>query len=306
LDFRDGAYQVTRPIRKATNSKPEENSTMADLLIHSVSEFSDLILTALSVTGARNIVEIGAEYGGMSALLAQHCRSRGGQLTTIDPAPKPEFDNWLDANPEVRHLKKTSLEALDDIDEADAFVVDGDHNWYTVYHELRQIEAISRRAGKPVLAFLHDVGWPCGRRDFYYAPELIPAQFRHPHSFDAGAVPDQVALVKGRGFRGMGEFAFATLSGGQRNGVMTAIDDFLAEHLRAGRQFGFAEIPAVFGLGVLFDMDAAWSEPLARLLLPYHQNRLLHSLEANRLLNYLRVIDMQDEAAAPLAEARRA
>jgi Methyltransferase domain len=176
--------RVTRPIREATNSKREENSTMADLLIHSVSEFSDLILTALGVTGARNIVEIGAEYGGMSALLAQHCRSRGGQLTTIDPAPKHEFDSWLDANPDVRHLKKTSLEAFDDIDEADAFVVDGDHNWYTVYHELRQIEAISRRAGKPVLAFLHDVGWPCGRRDCYYAPELIPAQFRHPHSFE--------------------------------------------------------------------------------------------------------------------------
>jgi hypothetical protein len=104
----------------------------------------------------------------------------------------------------------------------------------------------------------------------------------------------------------MGQFAFANHCGGRRNGVMTAIDDFLAEHLRGGRHFGFAEIPAIFGLGVLFDMDAAWSEPLARLLLPYHQNRLLDSLEANRLLNYLRVIEMQDEAVAPLAEARRA
>jgi hypothetical protein len=279
---------------------------MAGLLIHSISEFSDLILEALRLADARKIVEIGAEYGGMSALLAEHCRARGGQFTTIDPAPKREFHDWLKANPDVRHLAKTSLDSFADIDEADAWIVDGDHNWYTVYNELRQIEAISRRAGKPVLVFLHDVGWPCGRRDFYYTPERIPAEYRHPHSFEAGAILDHPALVEGRGFRGMGQFAFANLAGGPRNGVMTAIDDFLAEALREGREFGFAEIPAVFGLGVLFDMDAAWSAPLADLLVPYHQNKLIGSLETNRLRNYLRVIDMQDEAAALVARARLA
>lgn len=279
---------------------------MTGLLIHSVSEFSDLILQALKLADARQIVEIGAEYGGMSALLAEHCRSRGGQFTSIDPAPKREFQNWLTANPDVRHLAKSSLEAFDELDGADAWIVDGDHNWYTVFHELRHIEAISRRAGKPVLVFLHDVGWPSGRRDQYYAPERIPAQYRHPHSYEAGAVPDHAALVKGRGFRGMGHFAFATMAGGPRNGVMTAIDDFLAEALQEGREFGFAEIPAVFGLGVLFDLDAAWSNSLAELLLPYHQNKLLRSLETNRLRNYLRVVEMQDEAAARVIPARTA
>jgi Methyltransferase domain len=271
---------------------------MTGLLIHSVSEFSDLILEALKLADARQIVEIGAEFGGMSALLAEHCRARGGQFTTIDPAPKREFHDWLTANPDVRHLAKTSLEAFGELNEADAWVVDGDHNWYTVYHELRQIEAVSRRAGKPVLAFLHDVGWPCGRRDSYYAPDQIPAEYRHPHSYEAGAILDHAPLVRERGFRGLGQFAFANLAGGPRNGVMTAIEDFLAERLREGREFGFAEIPAVFGLGVLFDLDAAWSGALAELLVPYHQNRLLRSLETNRLRNYLRVIELQDEAAA--------
>jgi hypothetical protein len=270
---------------------------VAGLLIHSMSEFSDLILEALNRADARNIVEIGAEYGGMSALVAEHCRARGGQFTTIDPAPKREFLDWLHVNPDVRHLAKISLEAFPDIAGADAWIIDGDHNWYTVIHELRQIEAISRRAGNPVLVFLHDVGWPCGRRDFYYAPEQIPWDYRQPHSYDGGAVLDQAALVEGRGFRGMGSFAFATLAGGARNGVMTAIDDFLAGALRAGREYGFAEIPGVFGLGVLFDLDAAWSSTLADLLLPYHQNKLLRALETNRLRNYLRVIELQDEAA---------
>ncbi|WP_426436198.1 class I SAM-dependent methyltransferase [Bradyrhizobium genosp. P] len=237
----------------------------------------------------------------MSALLAEHCKVRGGQLTSIDPAPKREFLDWLTANPHVRHLAKTSLEAFGELDAADAWVVDGDHNWYTVYHELKQIDAINRRAGKAALVFLHDVGWPCGRRDSYYAPGQIPAQYRQPHRYDAGATLDQALLVAGRGFRGMSQFAFANLEGGPRNGVMTAIDDFLAESLRAGREFGFAEIPAVFGLGVLFDMDAAWSQSLAELVLPYHQNKLLRALETNRLRNYLRVIEMQDEAEARAA-----
>jgi hypothetical protein len=271
---------------------------MTGLLIHSVAEFSDLILEALKLAGAKDIIEIGAEYGGMSALVAAYCRARGGQFTTIDPAPKREFHDWLGANPDVRHLATTSLEAFDDISEADAWLVDGDHNWYTVQHELRHIEAISRRAGKPVLVFLHDIGWPCGRRDSYYAPERIPPEYRQPHSYEGGVVLGHDALVRGRGFRGMGHFAFAARAGGARNGVMTAIDDFLAEALRDGKEYGFAEIPAVFGLGVLFDLDAPWSASLADHLLPYHQNKLLRSLEINRLRNFLRVIELQDEAAA--------
>ena len=276
---------------------------MTGLLIHSVAEFSDLILEALKLAGAKDIIEIGAEYGGMSALVAAYCRARGGQFTTIDPAPKREFHDWLSANPDVRHLATTSLEAFEDIGEADAWLVDGDHNWYTVYHELRHIEAISRRAGRPVLVFLHDIGWPCGRRDSYYAPERIPPEYRQPHSYEGGAALGHEALVRGRGFRGMGHFAFATREGGARNGVMTAIDDFLAEALRAGKEYGFAEIPAVFGLGVLFDLDAPWSASLADHLLPYHQNKLLRSLETNRLRNFLRVIELQDEAAAGAARS---
>lgn len=271
---------------------------MSDLLIHSMSEFADLIMPALALAGARDIVEIGAEYGGMSSLLADHCRHHGGTLTSIDPAPKAAFARWLQDNPHVRHLAKPSLDAFADLAAADAWFVDGDHNWYTVYHELLQIEALGRRDGKPLLAFLHDIGWPCARRDQYCAPDLIPAEFRHPHSYDAGTRPGTPHLIEGRGFRGMGSFAIATIEGGPRNGVLTAIEDFLAKSLAGGRELGFAEIPAVFGLGVVFDLDAPWSAALAAQLLPFHQNRLLRTLEDNRLRNYLQVIELQDIAAA--------
>ena len=51
--------------------------------------------------------------------------------------------------------------------------------------------------------------------------------------------------------------------------------------------------PLVFGLGVLFWADASWSAEIAQLMVPFHRNRLLASLERNRLANYLQVLEWQ-------------
>ena len=72
-----------------------------------------------------------------------------------------------------------------------------------------------------MLVFLHDVHWPCARRDFYYAPERIPTEFRQPYDYEGGAVPGHSALVRGGGFRGAGQFAWAVREGGPQNGVLT-------------------------------------------------------------------------------------
>ena len=274
---------------------------MTDLLIHSMSEFSDIILPGLALAEAGNIVEIGAEFGGMTTLLANHCATHDGQLVSIDPEPKPEFIDWVAENPHVRHVMEPSLDAIAGMKDVDAWIIDGDHNWYTVYNELRQIRDVCRRDGKPFLAFLHDIGWPSGRRDQYYAPDRIPQAFRHPFSYEGGCNPGNSALRPDRGFRGMGHFAFALHEGGPRNGVLTAIEDFASDEFGAGAEYGFAEVPGVFGLGVLFDIDAGWSAALAEMIAPYHQNKLLQTLEDNRLRNYLELIERQDAAAAQAA-----
>lgn len=261
-----------------------------------MAEFGDLILSSLSIAKVEAVVEIGAEYGGMSTLLARFVNRAEGSLVCIDPCPKPEFLSWVETESRVRHDARPSLEALFDINAADAWLIDGDHNWYTVYHELKAINGICRDQERPLLIFLHDVGWPCARRDQYYEPSRIPQEYRNAFSFDAGAIPGRSRLVPHSGFRGMGAFAYAVEEGGPRNGVMTAVDDFLREMLANGQEVAFAEIPAVFGLGVLFAMDAPWSERLANELLPFHQNSLLARLEENRLLNYLKVIEAQDRS----------
>ncbi len=271
---------------------------MADLLIHSMAEFADIILPALAIADAREIVEIGAEYGGMSEILADFAAAGGGRLTSIDPAPKSQFTDWVANNPAVRHFAELSLAAIPQQRDVDAWIVDGDHNWYTVYHECHGIAEAARRDGKPLLAFFHDIGWPCARRDLYYAPDQIPAEFRQEYCYDGGMSPGNSELVPFRGFRGAGQFAAAVTEGGPRNGVLTGIEDFLRDEAAAGRDYGFAEVPAVFGLGVLFAADAPWSEQVAQLVLPYHDIALLRRLEENRLANYLTVVDWQVRMAA--------
>lgn len=264
-------------------------------MIHSMSEFADIILPCLAAAQACNVVEIGAEYGGMSKMLGDFVTAAGGVLTSIDPKPKDEFVAWSRDFPASWHIAGYSLDTIPTLTGNDAWIVDGDHNYYTVANELRAIEAVTRLDAKPLLVFLHDVGWPWARRDLYYAPDRIPAEHRHRFDYESGTVLDDDALVHGRGFRGHGSFAIATHAGGPRNGILTAVEDFIAAGTN-GRSLAFARVPAVFGLGVLFDIDAPWSETLASIVMPYHENRLLAALENNRLRNYLKVIDLQDSA----------
>lgn len=267
---------------------------MAPLLIHSMRELSSLILPALAAAHARRIVEVGAEHGGMSSMLADYVSQAQGELISVDPAPSPAFVEWLADNPQVTHLPLPSLEVLAEIGSADAWFLDGDHNWYTVFNELALIRAAAQRDRRPLLVFLHDIGWPCARRDFYYAPDRIPSEFCHPYDYTGGVHLDTTVLQPNRGLRGMGHFAWAQHEGGPRNGVLTAVEDFVAQEQLCGRELAWANIPAVFGMGVLFDMQAPWAGAMADVLAPWHNHPLLLALEENRLRNYLTVLEWQD------------
>lgn len=271
---------------------------MSELLIHSMSEFSNLILPCLDEAEVSNIAEIGSEFGGMSKILAAHAADRGGTLTCIDPEPAEGFAAWANETPSVVHDPRPSLEALDGHAPADAWFVDGDHNYFTVINELQGIDAIMRGADKPLLAFMHDVSWPCARRDFYYAPDRIPPGWLRPHSYDHGVRLGEDGVLRDRGMRGMGQFAVALEAGGPHNGVLTAVEDFLKEADSEERPLFYVHVPAVFGLGIIFDASAPWSTALAEFLLPYHANPLIARLEENRLRNWLEVIDWQDRSTA--------
>ncbi|NNF08541.1 MAG: class I SAM-dependent methyltransferase [Candidatus Eisenbacteria bacterium] len=262
---------------------------MPNLLLHSMAEFAEILLTSLEIAGAKDVVEIGAEYGTMTRELMDYTEGKSGSLVAIDPSPSPELKAMFGESSSASLVEDLSLNAIPELT-ADAWIVDGDHNYYTVLNESKLIWERCQADKRPFLVFYHDVGWPCARRDQYCAPHQIPKDFRQPFSWDHGIALDNDGVVEG-GFRGNGNWAPALKEGGEKNGVLTAIDDFVTgkeEHLL------WARIPAVFGLGVLFSNQAPWTETLSALLMPYHENPLLERLERNRLECYLRVLEWQD------------
>jgi hypothetical protein len=145
---------------------------------------------------------------------------------------------------------------LADLEPMDAALIDGDHNWYTVFHELRLLAEGARRHDAPLpLLVLHDVGWPYGRRDLYYDPETIPAEFRQPHR-KAGMRLGRSDLVA-KGGMSAGHWN-AEHEGGPRNGVRTALEDWIAGHDRPVRT---VVLPLYFGLAIVAEEERLARQP---------------------------------------------
>jgi hypothetical protein len=259
-----------------------------DVLIYSLSEHRELIFECLAAVTPQRLAEIGSEAGGMTREMVAWAERESARFVTVEPYPIPDIRELDASSGSFELVEGRSPEALERVEPADVYLVDGDHNYWTVLHELHAIYG----RGEPV-AILHDVGWPCARRDQYYSVDELPAEAVHPHSFTKGRVPGRGELVDDGGFGGAGAFAIALEEGGPRNGVLTAVEDFLAE--RGG--LAYAHVPVVFGLGVIYPSAAPYAKRLRDVLAPWHENPALERIERNRLELYARVLELQDRAA---------
>lgn len=217
----------------------------------------DVIHPILRALTPATIVEIGSEEGKTTRLLAEFAHSSHAHLTAIDPAPRFDVKAWTSKYQDhFTMLALPSLVALPSIRQFDVILIDGDHNWYTVYNELLLIESLSKQIGQPLpLVLLHDIGWPYARRDLYYDPATIPEEYRHPFQ-RRGISPTSSELVVQGGFnRSLNN---ACHEGGPKNGVRTAIEDYLAQ---TAEKIAFVRIPAVFGLGILLPNALAQAKP---------------------------------------------
>ena len=213
---------------------------------------------------ARRIVEIGALRGDTTVLMLERLGD-DSELHVIDPVP--EFDPSLhEGRFPGRYIfhRDVSHNVLPQLPAMDVALVDGDHNWFTVYHELRMLADSARRedAQLPIL-ILHDVLWPYGRRDLYYAPERIPEEFRQPYAL-RGIKPGVVDALPEGGLNP--EHYNALTEGGARNGVMTALDDFIAEFERPVRR---VVLPVYFGLAIVVEEARLRDEPEVAALLDW-------------------------------------
>jgi hypothetical protein len=257
------------------------------LLLHSLAEHRELIFGALDAARPRRIIEIGSETGGFSKELLDWAGANGATLATVEPLPTPEIRRLAREVEHFELVEGRSPAALADVEPADAYVIDGDHNHWTVLRELRA----AYNDGRAPLSILHDVGWPCARRDQYYSPGSIPPEGLRPHSYERGREPDRSELVEVGGFHGDFQFAVALEEGGERNGVLTAVDDFLKERT----DLDYRQVEAVFGVGYVFAREAPYAARLRELLDPWHEAGLLARLERNRVRLFARVLELQDQ-----------
>jgi hypothetical protein len=236
---------------------------------------AEFVIAILDASQARSVGEVGAYAGDLTGLLLDWAGERGARVVAIDPSPQPELEQLEAERPELDLVRQTSIEAFQTMEMPDAMILDGDHNYYTVTQELG---LLAQRAGDdlPLLLF-HDVCWPHGRRDDYFDPEQIPAEYRQPIAPEAGLYPGVEGTMEG----GLPYHFPAAREGGPRNGVLTAVEDFIE-----GRDdLRLAVVPAFFGLGVVWRLDAPYADALAELLDPWDRNPILERLERNRVLH---------------------
>jgi len=216
-----------------------------------------LILPLLNAANAKSILEIGAESGDSTRALLKYVSKKGGFLSCVDPAPIFDADelqsNHLDT---LKFYRDLSLNVLPKHEQFDVAMVDGDHNWYTVYNELQLIEKIHGHdpLAQPIV-FVHDIGWPYGRRDLYYNPATIPDEYRHPYEKN-GILLGKSELSDANGVNR--NLCNATHEGGVRNGVLTATEDFIAQ---SELDYKFINLPLYFGLGVLITQKKLKANP---------------------------------------------
>jgi hypothetical protein len=269
---------------------------------YSLGNFFEIWAACFDAAGVSSVIEVGAERGRLTQELLRWAAPSGARVTAIEPAPISDLLELVEEYPDLEVVEETSLEALEHLPIADAIVLDGDHNYYTLSNELRLIAERAPDGRVPLLVF-HDVCWPLARRDQYAAPDRIPAEHRHPYGEDIKLVPGNPGTAE----RGL-PFEWGALEeGGPQNGVMTAIEDFMADHdgLRV------AVIPIFFGCGLLWPEDAPWSDEVAEIVAPWDRNPILERVETARVTQLVQrhsreqEIDERFEYSTKLEEAVR-
>ncbi|GEM_PF-2687417 len=189
--------------------------------------FEKFIQPELNARQPSTMLEIGVLHGKSTLDLLKWCSCNSAHLTSLDPVEwvgdlpesirrgskdyaykrgQEKFENWT-IRPEGleeafrlgldKHWNCVKQRSLDyfvspNLEVFDAYLIDGDHNYFTVMTELMMIH---RDATKGTMIFLHDVSETTNaRRDEYYDPSLIPDSSKNT----------------------------------RRQGVLTAVEDFLA------------------------------------------------------------------------------
>jgi hypothetical protein len=209
--------------------------------------FNKIIKPYILYNNYRSICEIGVSTGRHTDKLLTINSTR---IALVDACLDVDLCEKYKQNSRVKVYKGLILDILPRLSEKfDCILIDADPNWYTVYKELGNIEegGLIRDGGT---IFFHDVSWPYGRRDTYYIPESIPEEYRHPFAqkgmiYGISDLSEEPDALNANYFNALQE-------GGPRNGVLTAIEDFLK--MNRGKYY-FLILREEYGLGILIKKE---------------------------------------------------
>ena len=158
--------------------------------------------------------------------LLEWAEENGAVVHSIDPSPKLEVDDLAAAHPGRLHFHRSlSLDVLGDIEGVDVALIDGDHNWYTVLNELRLLRSVAEEVKPPVRRC------PARHRLALRAPRPLLRPRQHPRRPpQAVGAPGIVPVASSWLAEGInGHLANAASPSPPANGVLTAVEDFIAE-----------------------------------------------------------------------------
>ena len=165
---------------------------------------SDMILKILSIFKVKSVV-----------------LSNVTNRNLIDAIKKSGFELTLINTDDEDSIKDNPLVVLPDLPNYDAIFIDGDANWYTVFNELNIVKESNDEFP---LVFICNNIFPNKRRDSYIDPEAIPSEFRQKY------VKELPIKYNDETINIVDEYFHACDENTPKNGVLTAIEDFLIEN----------------------------------------------------------------------------
>lgn len=212
----------------------------------------DIIPTFLTNFKVTKIVAIGLSNEDIIDEILSFCIEQNPTLYAIDPRIdiKDLIEKYEDLEDEtktvdkIKYCKDDSLNVLGQLKEYEAIFINGDPNWYTVYNELNLIK--KNNSNFP-LVFVCNNKYPHKRRDSYINPEKIPEEFKNeccndlPILYEKDAETKQTMVKDG--------FCHAIQKDTPKNGVLTAIEDFLKENTT----LKFLEINPLEGISLIYE-----------------------------------------------------
>lgn len=252
-----------------------------------MNRFWDSIINPIfNLINPKTIVEIGADSGINTRNILNYCVFNDSKLISIDPSPKFEVNRFKEEyGDKFQMVLDLSLNYIPKLEKCDVILIYGDSNWYTVYNELKLLEKNFDYDSFPLI-LLHNVSWPYGRRDLYYNPDSIPSGFLHEFK-KLGMTPDQSELLLEGGINHNLNNAIADNT--PKNGVLTAIEDFLGE---TELNLSFYKINGFNGLGIMYFEDDSFNEKLNNIFYESEIGETVekfyisNSIKKNNLINY--------------------